>query len=159
MVAALSASIVSYAAGSAGDIEITGVWTRATAPGQEQASVDLTITSKQEAELVGVSSPVAKTSELHSMTTEGGMMRMRQVNSIALPAGKPVSLSEGGFHLMLNDLKAPLKEGETVPLTLSISVGKQGVVKFETNVEVKSLNFTKAKPQDDGQMHMNMKMY
>ena len=116
----------------AGDIQVQNAWARATAPGQDAASVDLTITSKHAATLVGVSSPVAGTAELHSMAMEGGMMRMREVKSIELPAGKPVNLGESGYHLMLMGLKAPLKEGETVPLTLSIRVSKQGMVKVKT---------------------------
>ena len=151
LAAALLVSFSSYAAGNAGDIEISGAWSRATAPGQDAAAVDMTITSKQAATLVGVSSPVAKTAELHSMTTEGGMMRMREVQSIELPAGKPVNLKESGYHLMLNGLKAPLKEGESVPLTLSIKAGKQGVIKIETRAEVRSLHATKASPQEEGQ--------
>ena len=124
----------------AGDIQIENAWTRATAPGQEAAGVDMTITSHQAATLVGVSSPAAKTVELHRMATEGGMMRMREVKSIELPAGKTLKLGESGYHLMLDGLKAPLQEGETVPLTLNIKVGKQGVVKLETKAEVKSLH-------------------
>jgi copper(I)-binding protein len=156
LVAALLASFTSYAAGNVGGIEISGAWTRATAPGQDQAGVDLSITSKQAATLVGVSSPVAKTVELHSMTTEGGMMRMREVKTIELPAGKRVNLGESGYHLMLNGLKAPLKEGETVPLTLSIKVGKHGAVKFKTRAEVRSLTATKAPSQEDEHQHMHM---
>jgi periplasmic copper chaperone A len=138
-----------YAASDKKDIEISGAWTRATAPGQDAAGVDMTITSKQMATLVGVSSPVAKTAEMHSMTSEGGMMRMREVKSIELPAGKRVNLSEGGYHLMLNGLKAPLKEGDTVPLTLSIKAGKQDVVKLETRAVVRSLHATKTSPEEE----------
>lgn len=151
LVAALLVSFASYA----GDIEISGAWTRATAPGQDQAGVDLSITSKQPATLVGVSSPACKTVELHSMTTEGGMMRMREVKAIELPAGKRVNLRKSGYHLMMNGLKAPLKEGETVPLTLNIKVGKHRVVKVETTAEVKSLTATEAESHDDEHMHMH----
>ena len=69
----------------AGDIHIQNAWARATAPGQDAASIDLTITSKYAAVLTGVSSPIAKSAELHSMQMEGGMMRMREVASIDLP--------------------------------------------------------------------------
>ncbi len=158
LAAALLVSSSSYAAGSAEGIEISGAWTRATAPGQNQAGVDITITSKQAATLVGVSSPVAKTAELHSMVTEGGMMRMREVKAIELPAGKRMNLSESGYHLMLNELNAPLKEGDSVPLTLSIKVGKQEVVEIKTKAEVKSLTVTKPASQDDDDQHMHMKM-
>ena len=136
---ALLVSFASYAANYAGDIEITGAWTRATAPGQEAAGMDLTITSKHAATLVGVSSPSARAVELHSMTSENGMMKMRSVEAIELPAGKRVNLREGGYHLMLNGLKAPLKAGDTVPLALSVKVGRQGMVKIETQAEIKPL--------------------
>jgi hypothetical protein len=141
LAAALLVSFASYAAGNAGDIEVSGAWTRATAPGQDAAGVDMTIISKHAATLVGVSSPVAGSAELHSMKEENGMMRMREVLSIELPAGKRVNLKESGYHLMLNGLKAPLKEGDTVPLTLSIKAGKR-VVKLGTKVEVRSLHAT-----------------
>ena len=141
----------------AGDIQIENAWTRATAPGQEAAGVDMTITSHQAAMLVGVSSPAAKTVELHRMTTEDGMMRMREVKSIELPAGKIFRLGKNGYHLMLNGLKAPLKEGESVPLTLSIRLGTQRVVKFATSATVKSLTETRASSHDDD--HEQMKMH
>lgn len=125
----------------AGDIQVENAWTRATAPGQDMAGADLTITSKQAATLVGVSSPVCKTVELHSMSMshDNGMMKMREVESIALPAGKPVNLREGGYHLMLNGLKAPLKAGGSVPLTLHIKMANKGMVKIEVQAEVKPL--------------------
>ena len=126
----------------AGDIRVENAWARATAPGQDAAGVDLTITSKQAATLVGVSSPIARTAALHSMKEVNGMMRMREVESIELPAGKPMNLRESGYHLMLTGLKATLKDGETVPLMLRIKVGKQGVVKLETRVAVRSLHAT-----------------
>ncbi len=151
LVAALLASFASYGA----DIEVSGAWSRATAPGQDAASVDMTIISKHAATLVGVSSPVAKICELHSMTTEGGMMMMREVESIALPAAKPVNLGKSGYHLMLNGLKAPLKEGENIPLTLSIRTGT-GVDMVETSAKVGSLTATGAPAMEHEQMHMKM---
>lgn len=159
LVAALLASFASYsyAAADAADIETGGGWIRATAPGQDAAGADLSITSKQAATLIGASSPACKTVQLHTMTSENGMMKMREVKAIELPAGKRVNLRESGYHLMLVGLKAPLKAGETVPFTLSIKVGKQGVVKIKASAEVKSLTATGDAPQDGG--HMQMKMH
>jgi periplasmic copper chaperone A len=152
LVASLLFSLASYA----GDIEISGAWTRATAPGQEQAGVDLTITSKQAATIVGVSSPAAKSAALHSMTTEGGMMRMREVKEIELPAGKSVNLGESGYHLMLEGLNTPLKEGESVPVTLHIKVGNQAVLKLETKAEVRPLTATQTPAENKEHMDMPM---
>jgi len=156
MAAALLASFAGHAAGNTQDIQISGAWTRATAPGQNQAGVDMSITSKQAATIVGVSSPVAKSAALHNMTTEGGMMRMREVNAIEVPAGKTFNLGESGYHLMLDGLNAPLKEGDAVPITLSIKVSKQEVMKLETKAEVRSLTATQAPAKNHE--HMNMQI-
>ena len=120
--------------------QIENARSRATAPGQEAASVDLSITSQHAARLVGVSSPVSKSAEMHSMSHESGMMKMREVEFIELPAGQRVNLGESGYHLMLNGLKKPLNAGDSVPLTLSIKVGNKPVVQVETRVEVEPLN-------------------
>jgi copper(I)-binding protein len=151
--AGLLAALLMSASIYAGDIQVENAWTRATAPGQDAAGVDLTITSKQAAALVGVSSASCKTVELHSMTSESGMMKMREVKAIALPSGKRVNLREGGYHLMLTGLKVPLKTGASVPLTLSIKVGNKRIVKVETQAEVKPLLATKASPAADEEEH------
>ena len=143
----------------AGDIHIRNAWARATAPGQDAASIDLTITSKFAAVLTGVSSPIAKSAELHSMQMEGGMMRMREVASINLPPGKAVNLGESGYHLMLVGLTAPLREGDTVPLTLTIKVSKLGTVKVVTRAAVTSLTATVPPPGNSGHQQMNMQMH
>lgn len=146
MLAALLMSFNVYA----GDIQVEGAWARATAPGQDAGSVDMTITSKNAATLLGVSSPVCKTVQLHSMTMshDGGMMRMGEVEAIELPAGKRVSLSKGGYHLMLTGLKAPLKAGESLPLTLSIRVGKN-TMKVEVKAAVKPLTATRNSTEEE----------
>lgn len=139
----------------AGDVSAEGAWSRATAPGQDAAMVDVTITSKQAATLVGFSSPACKSAELHSMTHEGGVMKMREVKEIALPAGQRVNLGESGYHLMLLGLKAPLKAGEDVPLTLNVRLANKRIVKIEAKAAVKPLTEAKAAPQDGGHMHHN----
>jgi copper(I)-binding protein len=155
-VSGLLAALFISASVYAGDIRVENAWARATAPGQDAASVDLTITSKHAATMVGVSSRVARTAQLHSMVMEGGMMRMREVAGISLPAGKTVNLSESGYHMMLTGLKAPLKEGETVPLILSIKVGNKSVVQVKVKAEVRSLTSTSAPaPKID---HQQLKM-
>jgi len=150
----LLAALLMSAGVYAGDIQVENAWTRASAPGQDAAGVDLTITSKQAAALVGVSSAACKTVELHSMTSESGMMKMREVEAIQLPAGKRVNLHEGGYHLMLTGLKAPLKAGESVPLTLSIKVANKRMVKVKTKAEVKPLTATIASPEEEEDEHL-----
>lgn len=127
----------------AGDFRVENAWARATAPGQDTAMVDLTITGKQAATLVSISSPASKVVELHSMTHEQGMMKMREVKMMDLPAGEPINLGKRGYHLMLIGLSVPLKVGDTVPLTLGLKVeGQQNVLKVETKATVKSLAAT-----------------
>lgn len=149
LLAALLLSANVYAA----DVAAEGAWSRATAPGQDAAMVDMSITSKQAATLVGFSSPACKTAELHSMTHEGGVMKMREVKEIALPAGQRVSLGESGLHLMLIGLKAPLKAGDALPLTLSVRMADKRIVKVEVKAEVKPLTEARAASQDAGHMH------
>lgn len=67
-----------------------------------------------------VASPAAASVELHSTSLEEGVMRMRLVARIELPAGKTVKLARGGLHVMLVDIKQPLKPGDRVPLTLTV---------------------------------------
>ena len=149
----LLAALLLSASVHAGDIQIEAAWSRATAPGQDTGMADLTITSKYAATLVGVSSSASNSAELHSMTHDGGVMKMREVQAIELPAGKQVNLGTNGFHLMLIGLKAPLKAGETIPLTLSIKVADKSVVKVETSAEVKPLTETGVAGQPGEHMH------
>jgi copper(I)-binding protein len=68
---------------------------------------------------------VAGVVEVHEMAMDGGVMKMRAVPSLALPAGKAVDLKPGGYHVMLMDLKGQVKDGDTVPVTLVVE-GKDG---------------------------------
>jgi len=145
----LVAGILFYTSVYAGEIQVEDAWSRATAPGQEVASVDLTITSKQHARLIAVSSKVSKIGELHRMVMADGMMKMREVTAIDLPAGKHVKLGESGYHLMLVGLESPLKVGEKIPLTLTIKLDNKHIEKVNVIAEVKSLTATKAMHEDE----------
>jgi periplasmic copper chaperone A len=101
-------------------LTIANAWVRSPAPGQKVAGAYMELKSDATATLVGVSSPAAARAELHSMVLDAGVMKMRPVENIALPPGKAVKLAPGGLHIMLLDLKRPLKEGDKVPLTLFI---------------------------------------
>lgn len=110
-------------------------WVRGTVAGQKATGAFMTLTSATEAKLVSASSPVAGVVEIHEMSMEGGVMRMGALKSgLPLPAGKAVELKPGGFHVMLMDLKQPVKAGETVPLSLVF----EGVDKKPQTVEVKA---------------------
>jgi copper(I)-binding protein len=98
--------------------------------------------SAKPAKLVEVKSPVAGRVELHQMAMEGQTMRMRAVESIDLPAGQAVNLASGGYHVMLFDLKRQLKDGEQVPLTLTVldAAGKRETVAL--TVPVKPMTYS-----------------
>lgn len=135
---ALAAMLASFSV-YAGDIQVDAAWARATAPGQDAAMVDLTIISSKEARLVGFSSVVCKEAQMHSMTHDNGVMKMREVKSVDLPAGRRISLGGAGLHLMLIGLKSPLKAGDSVPLTLNVVTADKSQLKLEVNAIVKPL--------------------
>ena len=125
------------AAGWAADavVEISHAWARATVPGQKVAGVYLELHAWRDARLVGVRSPQAKSAEIHSMKNDGGVMRMRKLDGLDLPAGKITRLEPGGEHIMLLDIERPLEPGDKVPLTLMIEHrGKKSAVSVEAQV-------------------------
>lgn len=94
-------------------------WARATAPGAKVGGVFMVLAGGAAADrLVAATSPAAGAVELHTHVMEGGVARMRAVPTIDVPAGGRVELKPGGLHVMLINLKAPLKTGDSVPLTL-----------------------------------------
>jgi len=114
---------------------ITHAFTRATPPGAKVAGAFMTIENQGKVgdRLLGASSPVAGLVEIHEMAMAGGMMTMRPVQGIELKPGAKVDLAPGGYHVMLEDLKQPLKQGETIPLTLRFE--KAGSVELKIPVE------------------------
>lgn len=120
---------------SVGELRIEHPWARPTVAGQKAggAFMKLSNPSKSGDRLVGVKSDVAESTELHSMTMDGNVMRMREVPAIDLPAGQVVELKPGAFHVMFMGLKAPLKVGDMVPLTLRFE--RAGEVAVQVKVE------------------------
>jgi len=109
-------------------------WTRATPPGAKVGGGFMKLRSSGAADrVVGASSPVAGRVEMHVTMREGDVMKMREVTAFEVPAGGTFELKPGGAHLMLMDLKRPLKKGEKVPLTLKLEKG--GELKLELTVE------------------------
>jgi periplasmic copper chaperone A len=101
-------------------------WVRGTVAQQMATGAFFQISNAAGARLVSASSPAAGVVEIHSMTMEGGTMKMRALpDGLDLPAGKTVELKPGGYHVMLMDLKAPLKAGDSVDLSLVVE-GKDG---------------------------------
>lgn len=120
----------------AGDVVVSEAWTRATAPGQKVAGVYFDIESAVDAKLVGVQTSLTDAAEIHQMSIEDGVMRMRQVPAVNLPAGDRVEFKPGGYHVMLFDLEQPLHAGQqfVLSLTLSDDTGHQTEVAVEVQV-------------------------
>ena len=105
---------------AAAGVEVSEAWARATPPGATTGAVFFTLrnTGGEDARLRQAATPVARTAELHNHLMEDGVARMRQVSEILVPAKGSVALKPGGLHVMLFDLRQPLKEGESVDLVL-----------------------------------------
>jgi copper(I)-binding protein len=117
-----------------GAITIGHPYARATGAGQPTGGGYMSFANAGPADkLVAISADVSTSVELHSMTMEGDVMRMRQVDAIELAAGKTVELKPGGYHVMFVGLKAPLKAGDKFPVTLKFE--KAGEVEVIVNVE------------------------
>jgi periplasmic copper chaperone A len=136
---------------SNGTIEIVSAWARATAAGSLTGGAFLTIVNKGSSEdrLVSVSTTAAGMAELHRTQYDNGIAKMLPVGAIEVKAGQKVALAPSGYHIMLMNLKASLKEGESFPLTLTF--GSAGKI----DVMVKIVKAGAMGPDDMGGMNMN----
>lgn len=112
------ASILISACSKQDSIEIKNQWVRASNDGQDVSAAYMTIVSNEDTSLIAIDSDVADAIEIHSMSMENGVMKMRMLDTLDLIADKPTELSPGGFHLMLFDLKKPLTAGKEAHFTL-----------------------------------------
>ena len=135
------------AAPSLAQVAVSDAWVRGTVPGQKATGAFMRLKSPTDAALVSASSPVAGIVEIHEMALEGGVMKMRAVPKLPLPAGKSVDLKPGGYHVMLMDLKQPLKEGDTVPVTLAFTDKDGKQVTQEVKAQVKALTAPAGMPK------------
>ncbi|HLZ04851.1 MAG TPA: copper chaperone PCu(A)C [Bradyrhizobium sp.] len=120
----------------AGDLVISQAWARATPAGAKTGGGYLTIENKGSVpdKLIGISADVAGKIEVHEMTTTNGVMKMRPVEGgLTIDPGKTVKLAPGGLHLMMMDLKSPLKQGDKLPVTLQFE--KAGKVAVTLDIE------------------------
>ena len=116
-------------------LRVSNPFARATPPGAKVAGAFMTIKNAgPEADrLIAASSPAAGLVEIHEMAMEGGMMKMRALKGIDLKPGATVELQPGGYHVMLEDLKQPLKQGEQIPVQLTFE--KAGVLEIKVHIE------------------------
>ena len=140
----------------AGDLVVSQAWSRATPGGAKVGGGYLTIDNKGSApdRLIGGSADIADRVQIHEMATNNGVMTMRPLdNGLTIEPGKTVKLAPGGYHLMLLDLKGPLKQGDKVPVTLEFE--KAGKVKL--SLEVQGVGAQAPVGGGDTGGHMDMK--
>lgn len=140
-----------YAGGAAEKVMVSDAYVRAVPPGQPNSASFMVLSnhSSEDLVLVGAESDVAKAVELHSHTMKDGMMRMRQVEKIDLPAGETVQLQPGGLHVMVIGLQQKLVPGEKIDMALVFSDGS----KLDLKVPVVKLQMTMQKPAMQHKMH------
>jgi len=120
------------------DVTASNAWVRETKPGQEVGAAYMTLKSTADTQLIKVESKMAGTVEIHEMSMNNGVMKMRMLDTLALPANKAVELSPGGFHLMLFDMKKPFATGNQVDMLLTFKDKTGKISKQKITVPVKS---------------------
>ena len=116
-------------------LRIDHPFARATPPGAKVGGVFVTVenTGTQSDRLLSVSTPMAGVAELHQMSVDAGVMRMRGVAALEVRPGETLQLKPGGYHVMLSELRQPLKVGDRFPMTLKFQ--NAGAVEVSVWVE------------------------
>lgn len=130
---------------------VSDAWVRASVPHQQSTGAFMTLTADSDSKLLSVASPIAKTVQIHEMSMKGDVMSMGEVKAVELPAGKAVTLDPNGYHVMLMGLTQQVKEGEQVPLTLTIEDAKGVRQTLEVQAPVRPLGA--AAGHDHAHMH------
>lgn len=146
--AALAATTVAHA-----QVTVKNAWVRATVPQQQATGAFMQLASPKETTLISATSPLTPSVEVHEMTMQDNVMRMRQVPGVVVPAGKTVELAPGGYHIMLMNLKRPVKEGDTVPLTLTFRAADGKSESVKVAAEVRALNTNNSSMDHSGHKH------
>ena len=131
--------LAAFSLSAMADVAVKDAWVRGTTPAQKATGAFMEITSSDAAALLSAASPAAGVVEIHTMKMEDGVMKMRQIPKLDLPAGKGIKLQPGGNHVMLMDLKQQLKKGDVVPITLKIEGKDKQVQTLEIKAEVRDL--------------------
>ncbi|ACM34126.1 copper chaperone PCu(A)C [[Acidovorax] ebreus] len=134
-------------------VTVQDAWVRATVPQQKATGAFMRLTAAQDARLVGASSPVAGVTEVHEMKLVDNVMKMRPLPALDLPAGQAVELKPGGYHIMLLDLKQPVAQGSTVPLTLVFEAKDGQRTTQELQAPVRAVSATAAPAMGHGKPH------
>lgn len=138
----------------AGDLRIEHPHARTTVPNQPSGVAYVAIENKgrNSDKLIAVTSTIAKSVEIHTMSMDGNVMKMREVDSIEIKPAARIAMQPGdGYHIMLIGLKKPLKAGDKFPLTLTFE--KSGKVEVSVRVEEKEAKNSKTDKDAAGHQH------
>jgi copper(I)-binding protein len=122
------------------EVVVKDAWVRATVPQQKATGAFLQIQSTTDARLISVQTPAAGMADIHEMKMDGNIMKMRALEYLDLPAGKLVELKPGSYHVMLTDLKAQIKSGDIIPVTLIVETKDKKRETVELKLKARSLN-------------------
>ncbi|QVW26308.1 copper chaperone PCu(A)C [Pseudomonas hormoni] len=120
--------------------QVDDAWVRATVAGQQATGAFMTVTASSDSKLLSVQTPVAKIVQIHESTMKNDVMSMQPVEFVALPAGKAVTLDPHSYHVMLIDLVGQVKEGDKVPLTLTVENANGEKESIKVEAEARALN-------------------
>jgi copper(I)-binding protein len=137
---ALGLSLLGMAWQVSAQTQVNDAWVRATVAGQPSSGAFMTLKADTNSKLLSVQSPVAKLVQIHQSSMKDDVMSMQQVDSVALPAGKAVSFDPHGYHIMLMNLTAQIKEGDSVPLTLTVENAKGEEETIKVNAPARALD-------------------
>ncbi|WP_110951168.1 copper chaperone PCu(A)C [Pseudomonas bohemica] len=148
-----AALLASISLSAMAQTKVENAWVRTTVPGQPSSGAFMRITADVDSKLLSVASPVAKDVQVHEMSMNNDVMRMGRVDSVPLPGGKAVSLDPDGYHVMLMGLVGQIKEGDQVPLTLTIE-NDQGVREtVQVSAPARSMTDSMDMSHDHGDSH------
>ncbi|MFN3358327.1 MAG: copper chaperone PCu(A)C [Pseudomonas sp.] len=149
----LSLALSGFAAHASAEVQVTDAWVRASVPGQPSSGAFMTLTADTDSQLLRVASPVAKDVQIHEMSMKDDVMRMGPVDSVALPAGQAVKLDPNGYHVMLMGLTGQIKEGDQVPLTLTVENAKGEKHSVDVSATARGLDGVDHSHMDHSKMH------
>lgn len=138
------------AAAAAQQVTVTQAWVRGTLAGQTDTGAFMKLQAPQGVRLVGAVTPVAGVTEIHETKQEGHVTRMRAVPALELPPGRTVELAPGGYHVMLMDLRQPLRTGLKVPLSLRFESGDGEPFEVRVDLVVNARAGARAAPPRTG---------
>jgi periplasmic copper chaperone A len=131
-----AATIISQAAlaQTSSPVTVTNAWAKTTVPGGKVSAAYMDIKSTAPVKLLKAETSIAGNVEIHNMSMKDGVMEMKAVDAIDVPANKTVSLKPGGYHVMLMMLAASINKGDSVPIKLTF----EGADKKPFSVDVKA---------------------